>query len=109
MGLSCFCDGDSFDYYAAPSKNFKISTKKYVCHSCKKIIEPGEFILDFETWEIDESGSEIYGDDLVFCEKCGEYYWNLEDLGFCVNLEENMQELVAAYKEEYLKISQNKK
>jgi hypothetical protein len=103
MGLSCFCDEDSFDYYAHPEKNFKISAKKAVCHSCKKTIEAGEFILVFGTWTIDESGDEIYGDDLVFCEKCGEYYLNLEDLGFCVNLEDNMIELVTEYKKEYLK------
>jgi hypothetical protein len=102
MGLSCACD-EGYDYYATPSKNFKISAQKTLCYSCKKIINPGEFVLDFETWTIDGCGDAIYGDDIVFCEKCGEYYWILEDLGFCINLEDNMQELVAEYRDKYLK------
>jgi hypothetical protein len=102
MGLSCFCDEDSIDCYANSEKNFRIIEKNDVCHSCKKTIESGDFILAFETWTIDESGDEIYGEGFFFCEKCGEYYWNLEDLGFCVNLDNNMQDLVAEYRELFL-------
>ena len=33
------------------------------------------------------------------CEDCGEIYLNLEELGYCVDISENMNDLLAEYRE----------
>jgi hypothetical protein len=37
--------------------------------------------------------------DWVMCEECSDQFFNLEALGFCVLVGENMQELLAEYVE----------
>lgn len=32
------------------------------------------------------------------CEKCGEIHANLEDIGYCVDIQENMADLLVEYR-----------
>jgi hypothetical protein len=115
MGLSYSCCNGYLDYYVkhrcyvTSNKHLKICKKETLCCSCKKTIKPRELILDFKTWSIDEAGNKLYGDVIVFCSRCSDYYLFLEYAGFCVNLEGNMPELALKCREEYLKNSLNKK
>ncbi len=115
MSLSCTCpddDGDFAWYYSSPEDFTKLETKKRKrCSSCKELINIGDTILKFVKWRYpkDDIEERIYGDGgeismapVFMCEKCGDQYMNLEALGFCINIEENMFELLKEYQEEYV-------
>jgi hypothetical protein len=131
MGLSCSCggwDGDGW-YYIVKTKLlsetpfyrdrkavfdqeffFPLGTKRgRKCKSCGSMIKVGENCIEFERYistEGDEIKERIHGDEMQIaswfhCERCGEQYLNLEELGYCVDITENMFDLLAEYREEH--------
>jgi hypothetical protein len=111
MGLSCSCqewDGDGWAYFGARDfKKFEAARRKRCC-SCKKLIDIGTDALEFERFRypISKVELDIYGDgnaiDIAsywMCEKCGEIYLNLDDLGFCIDITEKMTDLLKEYQE----------
>lgn len=131
MSLSCSCgewDGDGW-YYVVKSKLlcevpfyvdgkavwdqeffFPLATKRArKCKSCKELIKVGENCIEFTrhvSTEGDEISERIHGDEMEIaswfhCEKCGEQYLNLEDLGYCVDISENMFDLLAEHREQH--------
>jgi hypothetical protein len=109
MGLSCYCaDPDDAEWWwYAPSDYSTLSTKRgRRCRSCGKLIKVGELVIEFERFRPASSDVEcaIYGEgeDLPMaswyhCEECADQYFNLHELGFCFQIDENMRELVREY------------
>jgi hypothetical protein len=42
-------------------------------------------------------GDEVQLADQFMCQKCGEIYFNLTELGYCINLGDEMTELMSEY------------
>ena len=105
MGLTCEC-GDDYDwFYTTPTDYSELATsKRKRCVSCNDLIDIGAVSVQFHSWrkpnhDIEES---IYGDEVpmaskYMCESCGDMYFNLEALGFCVNLGDSMKDLMSDY------------
>jgi len=110
MSLSCACeewDGDGW-FWVSPNKFTALDTKRRKrCCSCKELISIGGQCLELERFKYpqDEIEERIYGEateiqiaSYYMCEPCGEILFNLEDLGYCINIIDNMQELLEEYK-----------
>lgn len=115
MPLECSCeewDGDGIGWWK-PEQFSALKTKKRKrCKSCKKLISIGENVIEFERFhypqhDIEEriwgDGTEIPNASWFLCEHCGEIYFNLDDLDFCVSPDENMDELLKEYRETMIK------
>ena len=107
MSLSCYCsewDGDGW-FYIPADDYAPLATKRWrKCCSCKALIRPGELALKFKRFRSPESDIEerIHGDEVPMtkwyaCEECSDMYFNLTELGFCINLPDNFRKLVREY------------
>jgi len=113
--LSCECDED---WYPEPGdqgiSKIEYSTlqtsKRQRCWSCERLIEIGADVLVFSRYKVPYTDVEIkiYGDDgeidlanKYHCERCGDIYLSLEELGFCVYPEDNQFELLDDYHKHY--------
>lgn len=107
--LSCSCseyEGEGIAY-ESPKDFTKLETsKRKRCRSCKKLINIGDPVLEFGRFRAPQTEIEdlIYGEDgeirlcnRYLCDKCGEIYLNLEDLGYCLDPENNMKEYLLEY------------
>lgn len=112
MPLSCECDFDGDGWYYRPPDDYtKLSTKKRKrCCSCKNLIDIGAVCGLFERGRPFESDIEekIYSADeevplanYYMCETCTDLYFSLDALGFCIDLNESMQELTKEYARDY--------
>ena len=114
MGLSCSTydyDGDGW-YYYSPDDYSTLDTKRSrKCCSCKKTLRPGDMVVRFDRYRgpLSDIEQDIAGDEIVLapwwmCEPCGDQFFNLDALGFCIMLgDESMDELRRQYVEEYVK------
>ena len=112
MSLSCDCGGD-YDWYYEPYEPEDYTTlqtkRRRRCCSCNVLIDIGAICLRFychrpPRHDIEEG---IYGDevpmaDKYLCEECSDLYFSFTELGFCINLGENMLDLVQEYQQDYL-------
>ena len=112
--LSCNCDydDDDFDefYYEPNNYSFFKKFRRKRCISCQELIEYNSLVAEFKRFRIPHSEIEerIYVDFVplaahYMCEACTDIYFNLRDLGFCVDIWENMNDVL----EEYKKLSTN--
>lgn len=110
MSLSCSCsEWDGGWYYVISSEpDFQKlnTTRRKRCCSCKELIDIGAESLEFPRYRcpVTDVEEKILGDEIniaswFMCEKCGEQYLNLEALGYCININENMFDLLEEYKE----------
>lgn len=128
MPLSCSCD---YDYDLEPGMwmyypdgktphdfmNFSSSRRKRCC-SCGRLIDIGavcvrhpryryphtevEARINGADWDLCEEPT-IRMADHIQCERCGEIYFNLFELGFeCLMPNEDMEKALEEYKELYL-------
>ena len=113
MSLSCFCP----EYYEpvwwhyTPSDYSTLTrSKRQRCKSCHKLIDIGAICTEFERWRdpISRVEENIYGEDgeislasWYMCEECSDIYFNLKELGFCIQLGDSMQELLKEYRDLY--------
>lgn len=111
MSLSCECNTD-YDYgyyYTQPNDYSNLQTKRRKrCMSCNGLIDIGAICLIFPTWRSPNSDIEerIYGDevglaDKYMCEDCGDIFFNLVNLGFCINTGIPMKEQLREYQNDY--------
>lgn len=115
MPLSCGCDneyepGTKVVYYGEDFEPLQASRRKR-CQSCNALIDIGALAVQFQRFKVPDSEIEvnIYGEDgeiplapHYVCEKCGEIYLNLLDLGFeCITPYENMRDLLKEYQDTY--------
>lgn len=112
MPLSCTCyDNDDAPWYWWNPDDFaKLkSSKRKRCCSCNSMIDVGSECLEFTRTrraknEIEER---IYGDDIeavplaswYMCESCGEQFLNLTEYGYCVDINDNMHDLLKEHRE----------
>lgn len=102
MPLSCECIDEHDWYYTTPDNYTTLDTKRRKrCVSCKVLIELNSISLRFYCYRVDEDGRE---EPLAFsymCEACSDLFLSLDELGFCLNLGEDMRELIKQYHEVY--------
>jgi hypothetical protein len=109
MSLTCECDGDYDWWYFPPDDYIRLVAKRgRRCVSCKTWIRPGDLCIEFQCAghtrnSIEERihGGEVPLPPKYHCEACADQYFNLTELGFCVELEDNMQDLRREYVEVY--------
>jgi hypothetical protein len=109
MPLSCYCDDDGDWWHIPPNDYSVLDTKRCrKCASCGERIPVGATVLKMDCYRSpsDSMGIEesIYGDEVpmapkYLCERCGDLYLSLAELGYCLNLGEDMRELVRDYAE----------
>lgn len=104
MSLSCDCDTyGCYDYYFYSPKDFSVlqGKERKRCCSCGKLIEIGADCGKFVIFEFDECGEQIDKADKFMCEECVGLFFSLEDLGFCMELGDDMHDLVKEYNQEF--------
>lgn len=115
MSLSCYCDFDAdirdhLWIWYAPSDYVTLSTKRSRrCCSCGTRIKPGQTVAAFDRVRApNEIEERIFGEDAEIglatwfhCETCADLYFSLADLGFCMNLGDDMREIVKEYAYHY--------
>lgn len=99
MELSCEC-GDPSDwdwYYETPSEEEEFTPLRtetsQPCSSCKKVIRVGETCMTFRrfsTNEYDEDENPLELEPIHMCETCAEQWLNLEGVGYCVPVDEDI-------------------
>ena len=107
MSLSCECGDAEERWYYGPSDYSKLATKySRKCCSCKEKISVGDICVEFLRARRTNSDVEerIYGDEIrtapwYMCERCGDLYFSLEELGFCIDISDSMLDLVKEYAE----------
>ena len=110
--LSCHCDWEPEDpgdwWYAWRDDDFRSykGKRRKRCCSCKKLINIGDDCLLFARvrmpyTDIEEriSGDEIPMPPYFLCESCGEIYLNLADIGYCLDIQQPMEDHLAEYHE----------
>ena len=113
MSLSCgvMILGDAADWYLNQERFEVFVGKRSVrCKACKALIESGIKCWHLGRFREPRSGLEwrIYGDEVSLapwhlCERCGDIYSSLTELGFCVDPTESMDEQLAEYHRDYAK------
>ena len=115
MSLSCGCDdwGDDADWYWNGSEFRPLELKRGTrCKACKTLIKPGVVCLALDRFRGPKTDFEerIYGEDVeitlaswYLCERCGDIYSSLTELGFCVDPTESMDSQLAEYYRDYAK------
>ena len=111
MSLSCSCSydlGPGDICWESPSDFETLQAKRpRRCACCHASIMPGEVCLRFRRWKLTDIEIRIYGEgydcgparaDHYLCESCGDQYYNLEDLGFCLDYAKVLEHL-ADYRE----------
>lgn len=110
MSLSCHCDGD-YEWYYTPADTYApLATKRSrKCCSCGNRINVGDISVMFQRFyyaewgtvaaKIHGEGSEVYMAPHYMCERCGDLYYSLDELGFCININDDMRDLVREYAE----------
>ena len=115
-GLSCGCA--EFDpepgvvYWYPPNGEgyVELDTKRgRRCCSCSRLVRPGELVVPFGRAMVPDHDVEvsIYGEDgevpratAYLCERCGDIYWSLAELGYCVPVWDTpMDECLEQYRE----------
>ena len=110
MMLTCDCDYDPEpgDTVWRPPEDFSTyaGARRVRCRSCGCMISSGDTCAEFYRFKIVCSVVEerIYGEDgkihrasHYMCERCAGLYFSLCDLGFCVNISDDMRTLAKEY------------
>lgn len=111
MPLTCECyeyDGDGW-YWNGPVETTYKPWRGRRCCSCGSMVRTGDTGVMFPRYRAprDDIEERIHGDEVPLaswwmCEECGDLFWSLDALGFCVNIgEETMRELTREYAETY--------
>jgi len=113
MSLSCYVPEDYYGegWYYYPPDDFTIlrTLRRKRCCSCKKLIDYGSECLKFIRTREPRTDLEIkiYGDgeDSItlapwyMCSACGEQFLNLNEYGYCIDIAENMFDLLKEHRE----------
>jgi predicted RNA-binding Zn-ribbon protein involved in translation (DUF1610 family) len=111
MPLTCGCDysddGDYAWYWRSPDDFSTLSgPRRKRCTSCHQLINIGATVIAFERFRLAKTDIEerIYGESgeialasQYLCEHCGDLFFSLSELGYCVNPYESMRELLGEY------------
>ena len=96
-------DGRWYYYHAHNFDNYQ-KKRRTRCCSCKSVISIDDVVVCFSRYrnaisDIEEKimGNEISLADYYLCEKCGEIYFNLQDLGYAIDITASMSGYMAEY------------
>ena len=105
--LSCDCseyDGDGWYYYHPNGFDTFSRDRRKRCCSCDHLLQSGDICIKFPRRRASRSDVEerIRGDEVTLaswymCEWCGEMFFNLTALGYCINLGDSMKETLEDY------------
>lgn len=105
--LSCSYDLDNYAWFFVIPSTFSTlqTSRRKRCCSCKMLIQKNASVVKFERYRFFKTDIEerIYGDseikiaDFYMCESCGDQYFNLSALEFCIDITENMFNLLKEY------------
>jgi len=102
MTLSCDCDLNTDFFCEAVGEFMELKGKHCVrCLSCSELIGIGSICLKFVRGYTNEDGDEHITGHFYYCESCGDLFCSLEDLGFCIVMNENMHEVLEEYHDIY--------
>lgn len=116
MGLTCNCEWDPEPgsvCWEIPAKHTTLKSKQSrKCCSCGERIEVGDCVAAFERFKVPEYDIEIaiYGEGewqgpsratWYHCERCADLMFSLSELGFCIDLYDDMRQLVKEYARDY--------
>jgi hypothetical protein len=83
------------------------------CCSCKTLIDVGAVCTEFNRYRhpaYDSIEEKIYGEggevplaSYYHCEKCADIYFSLDELGYCISIDEDMRQLAKEYAEQHKK------
>jgi len=115
MSLSCECDTDHDWFYDSPDDYSTLETsRRKRCISCNNLIDLGAVCVAFPSYRFarDDVEERIYGEEeeiytatKYMCEECGDLYFSLFELGFCISIgDESMEQLISCYRSEYIEI-----
>ena len=113
MTLSCGCDydGDAAWYFEEVGFSTLKTKRGRRCRSCKTLLKLGAECLRLARWRGPRTDVEdrIHGDEVplaawYLCERCGDIYASLTELGFCADLTESMDAQLAEYHRDYAKL-----
>lgn len=112
-GLSCSCpdwDGEGW-FYTYVDDFVTLKTKRSRrCKSCNATIKVGDECVEFDRYrspncDVEENiygeGGEVPLASHYHCSTCGEQFFNLTALGFCVDIQDNMMNLLDEYRRTY--------
>lgn len=113
MGLSCECfdnEDSTLGWYENPG-DFSTIKETDICSSCDQKIDVGDIVIRIDgyrhpnedeqkEWAIADD-HEIPLDPIYLCEKCGDIYFSLNELGFCMSPHDSMSEILHEYHETY--------
>lgn len=114
MSLSCSCpDNDDAPWFFWPAEDFLLleTKRRKRCISCNKLIDLNSHCLIFPRFRYPQNDIElkIYNEDselplasYYMCEACGEQYLNLDAVGFCIDITDNMFDLLEEYHEAFV-------
>ena len=110
MSLSCSCsfefDGDGWFWTCNNDFTELKSKRRKRCCSCNELISVGAECVELERfrWPRDDIEVRIYGEcediqiaSWYLCEKCGEHFLNLDALGYCYNIGDNVMDNLREY------------
>ena len=110
--LTCACyESEEPDWWwHVPEDYTRLPTKRRQrCKSCWCLIDVGATCAKFarSRGPKDEIENRIYGEDSDdiqmaawwFCERCADLYFSLTELGYCIDPQDDMRELVKEYAE----------
>ena len=109
MSLSCTCgeyEDPEWFYYSPDDYSTLDTARRKRCKSCGALIDLGATVAKFRRTRYPRNDVEerIYGEaeemplaEWYHCEACADQFFNLTELGFCVDPEENMFELLREY------------
>ena len=111
MSLSCSCDFDPEPgmkiWYEPNNYSTLEASKRKRCCSCEELISIGDTVAKFTRYKIPESEVEvnIWGEDgeipladHYMCESCADLYYSISELRFCVQLGNDMRDVLEQYK-----------
>ena len=104
MALECDCEKN--DNYIGEYRLDGFATLQHEsghhCMSCGKLIEIGDNRLKFEQILLDGNESKLFPYPVMYhCEDCGNIAYMFAVLGFCMGIDDNMQELLKEYQQKY--------
>ena len=109
MSLSCSCgewNGDGWSWRCENDFTILKGARRKRCCSCKELINIGAECVELERlrYPITEVEERIYGEEgeiniasWYLCERCGEIYLNLDALGYCYNIGDDLREDLREY------------
>lgn len=108
MSLSCVCGDYAFYYEVVGEYETFNRARRCRCVSCRELINRGDTVQRFQRWRESNSdiedriyGTEVYLADQFMCERCGDLFLSLHELGFCIDLGDDMRRLVREYATDY--------